>query len=267
MTVAPVMVKTMKVAWITHHLPVEDTGGGKWLPGRFRGGAEMSDWEYQQAAPPFVQIDVFSPDQWHSAMKYDRIVITGTDFLTEEAMTELAKKKPMVFVHHEQTATPGRAILFYNARPFVCHTPAHLSRELEWASIPNPELVLSHFNTDECFIGKKELFALWAARNHPMKGLNQAKVWAHGFGIPLVPMFDYPREDVLEMMSRAEWFVHTPLSFESECRSVMEAVLSGCRIHTNTNVGITSVPNWDDRIYLKELVDTAGVDFWSCVLQ
>jgi hypothetical protein len=96
--------------------------------------------------------------------------------------------------------------------------------------------------------------------------LNQAKVWAHGFGIPIVVMSDYERRDVLQMMSKAEWFVHTPISFESECRSVMEAVLSGCRVHTNRNVGIASVDNWDDRIYLKEMVDNAGQDFWSCVL-
>ena len=257
---------TQRIAWLTHHLPVEETGGGKWLPGRFRGGAEMSDHEYRMAAPPWVTIDVFSPEEWELCLEYDRIVITGTDLLTEEAMVRLAEEKPMVFIHHEQIESPGRAILFEAAEPFVCHTPAHLARERLWCEINYAELVLSHFDTDECGIGRKEPFALWAARNHPQKGLNQAKVWAHGFGIPIVVMSDYERRDVLQMMSKAEWFVHTPISFESECRSVMEAVLSGCRVHTNRNVGIASVDNWDDRIYLKEMIDNAGQDFWSCVL-
>lgn len=261
------MVATQKIAWLTHHLPVDDTGGGKWLPGQFRGGAELSDFEYREARPPWIDIDIFAPDEWEACLGYDRIVVTGTDQLTESAMSRLALENPMVFVHHEQTQTPGRQILIEEAHPFVCHTPAHLEREMRWADIKDAELVLSHFDTSLCHVGKKTSFALWAARNHPMKGLNQAKVWAHGFGIVLVPMSDFSREEVLEMMSRAEWFVHMPLAFESECRSVMEAVLSGCNVHTNKNVGITSVEKWDDRIYLKELIDQAGEDFWSCVLK
>lgn len=259
-------VKTASIAWITHHLEVEDTGGGKWLPGRFRGGAEMSDYEYRQAAPPWVDIDVYHPDDWEKALHHDRIVITGTDLLSETAMWKLAEKQPMVFIHHEQTETAGRQILIEAAQPFVCHTPAHLERERLWCDITNYEIVLSHFDTSECIVGKKQPYALWAARNHPMKGLNQAKVWAHGFGIPLVQMHDFPRSEVLDMMSRAEWFVHTPLTFESECRAVMEAVLSGCRVHTNVNVGITSMPRWDDRIYLAEQIDQAGELFWAAVL-
>ena len=259
-------VKTARIAWITHHLPVEDTGGGKWLPGQFRGGAEMSDHEYRQAAPPWIEIDTFAPNEWENALGYDRIVITGTDFLTESAMARLADEEPMVFVHHEQTETAGRKLLLEAAAPFVCHTPAHLERELLWADITNYRLVLSHFDTSECFVGKKQPYALWAARNHPQKGMNQAKIWAYAYGIPLVRMYDYAREDVLDMMSRAEWFVHVPLSFESECRSVMEAVLSGCRVHTNKNVGITSMDKWDDRIYLQEQIDMAGEAFWEAVL-
>lgn len=259
-------VKTTRIAWITHHLPVEDTGGGKWLPGIFRGGAEMSDHEYRQAAPPWIQIDVFHPDQWEEALTYNRIVITGTDLLSEEAMVRLAEENPMVFVHHEQKESAGRKILIEAADPFVCHTPAHLEREQLWCDITNYQLILSHFDTSECFVGKKQPYALWAARNHPQKGMNQARLWAHSFGIPLVRMHDYARSDVLDMMSRAEWFVHMPLSFESECRSVMEAVLSGCRVHTNKNVGIVSMPRWDDRIYLGEQIDMAGEAFWEAVL-
>ena len=257
---------TTQIAWLTHHLPVDDTGGGTWLPGRFRGGAEMSDWEYQQAAPEGVSIDVFSPDQWESCLGYDRIVITGTDQLSEVAMIELAHRRPMVFLHHEQTESPGRQVLLDAAFPMVVHTPAHLHLELQWVEPEYTGLVLSHFDTSECREVKKQPFALWAARNHPLKGLNQARVWAHGAGFPLVVMHDHERSDVLEFMSRAEAFVHLPLCFESEGRAVMEAVLSGCRVQANTNVGITSVDRWHDKGYLKYLVDSAGEQFWDFVL-
>ena len=264
MTLAPPI--TDRVAWLTHHLPVDDTGGGKWLPGRFRGGAEMSDWEYQQAAPAGVAIDVYAPDEWEQTLDYDRIVITGTDQLSDVAMIELAHRRPMVFLHHEQTESGARQALLNAAFPLVLHTPAHLHLELQWVEPEYTGLVLSHFDTSECREVKKQPFALWAARNHPLKGLNQARVWAHGAGFPLVVMHDHPRADVLEFMSRAEAFVHLPLCFESEGRAVMEAVLSGCRVQTNTNVGITSVEGWQDRGYLKHLVDTAGEQFWDFVL-
>lgn len=256
----------INVGWITHHLPVDDTGGGKWLPGRFRGGAEMSDWEYQQAAPPGVKIHRLAPDEWEYALDCDRIVITGTDELEPAAMIELAQHHPMVFLHHEQTQTGPRQILLNAAEPLVVHTPAHLALELAWTEPNFTGLVLSHFDTSECYEVKKQPFALWAARNHPLKGLNQARIWAHSAGFPLVALHDKPRSDVLEFMSRAEAFVHLPLAFESEGRAVMEAVLSGCRVQTNFNVGLTSIDRWDDKKYLRELIDYSGEQFWDFVL-
>ena len=261
-----VITATTRIAWLTHHLPVDDTGGGKWLPGRFRGGAEMSDWEYQQAAPEGVAIDVFAPDQWEACLNYDRIVITGTDQLSDVAMIELAHRQPMVFLHHEQTESGARQVLLNAAWPMVVHTPAHLHLELQWVEPEYTGLVLSHFDTSECREVKKQPFALWAARNHPLKGLNQARVWAHGAGFPLVALHDRPRSEVLEFMSRAEAFVHLPLCFESEGRAVMEAILSGCRVQSNINVGITSVQGWHDKAYMKDLIDSAGEQFWDFVL-
>ena len=265
MSLAP-PVSATRIAWLTHHLPVDDTGGGKWLPGKFRGGAEMSDWEYQQAAPPDVIIDVYSPDEWEQTLHYERIVITGTDQLQPPAMIELARRHPMVFLHHEQTQTGPRQVLLNAAEPLVVHTPAHLALELAWTEPNLTGMVLSHFDVTECYEVKKQPFALWAARNHPLKGLNQARVWAHGAGFPLVALHDKPREDVLEFMSRAEAFVHLPLCFESEGRAVMEAVLSGCRVQTNLNVGITSVDGWHDKRQLREMIAGAGEQFWDFVL-
>lgn len=254
------------IAWVTHHLPVQDTGGGAWLPGRFRGGAEMSDWEYQQYAPAGVKIHRLSPDEWEFALDCDRIVVTGTDQLSDEAMIELANHDPMVFLHHEQTESGPRQILLNAADPLVVHTPAHLELEKLWVTPKRTGLVLSAFDTGEIHETRKQPFALWAARNHPLKGLNQARMWAHSAGFPLVVLSDSPRIEVLEFMSRAEAFVHLPLCFESEGRAVMEAVLAGCRVQANTNVGITSVDGWDDKRKLKAMVDQAGVLFWDYVL-
>lgn len=255
----------LSVAWLTHHLPVEDTGGGKWLPGKYRGGAELSDQAYRDCAPPWIDIELIPAAEWERALAYERIVITGTDLLTEEAMCVLAEREPMVFIHHEQDESGGRMQLINNAAPFVCHTPAHLERELLWTQPKWAELVLSHFDTSECHNREKKEFALWAARMHPLKGLNQAKFWAASAGFDLAIAYRSSREEVLNLMSFAEVFVHLPLNFESEGRAVMEAVLSGCRIVTNKNVGLISVDGWDDPSRLKDMVDEAGTRFWEMV--
>jgi hypothetical protein len=67
-------------------------------------------------------------------------------------------------------------------------------------------------------------------------------------------------------MSYAEYFIHVPLAFESECRAVMEAVLSGCKVITNANVGITSVQDWDEPDALRNMIEKAGETFWRLVL-
>lgn len=227
----------------------------------------MSDAAYRDCAPPWAEIELIPATEWERALGAERIVITGTDQLSEQAMVTLADENPMVFLHHEQTESPGRFALLNAADPLVVHTPAHMELELSWCEPRSVELVLSHFDTTECVNKEKKNFALWAARNHPLKGLQQAKVWAYNFGIDLLAVSTLPREEVLVLMSQAEWFVHLPLNFESEGRAVMEAVLSGCQIHTSRNVGITSVEGWDDPSRLRELVDNAGVHFWECVYQ
>lgn len=257
----------MKLLWVSHHLPSVTQEGSEWLQGEYRGGAEMSDAEYFAAAPDWVDVWRVHPDQLVGVdvREFDRVLITGTDCLTELQMQYLALFKPMVFVHHAQTRTAGRMVLLQQAAPFVCHTPAHLAVEREWCDLSDARFVLSALNPDECWIEQKERFALWAARNHPLKGRNQAALWATQNGLPFLHVSDVPRDEVLALMAAAEWFVHLPLAFESECRSVMEAVLSGCKVHANDLVGITSFDQWQDAGWLSDQIGSAPDLFWEAV--
>jgi hypothetical protein len=67
-------------------------------------------------------------------------------------------------------------------------------------------------------------------------------------------------------MTNAQWFIHLPLAFESECRSVMEAILAGCEVITNDNVGITSYHHWRDRAWLHDEIIASQLKFWSAIL-
>lgn len=247
------------IAWLTHHLPrtTEEPG----IPGLYRGGAEMSDAAYLQAAPEEVKL--YGPDQWREAIQHEKVIVTGTDLLTDEAMLELCKVKPVVMVHHKQTRSLARQELINNCRKFIARTPRHLEIELQWTSPKATAWVVSSFNPDDFVAKPKENFAVWAARLHQQKGPLEAMVWASQAEIPLLMLYDKPRETVLEAMSRAKHFVFLPTDFDSESRVTIEAVLSGCEPHVNEHVGITSVSGWNDRDKLAELVSNSAKKFWE----
>jgi hypothetical protein len=245
------------IAWISHHLP-------DYWQGQPSGGAEMTDATLLEDAP--VEVKTFLPHDWREAMDYDQIVITGTDLLTPEAMLQLAKKNPVVAIHHEQAKHPARAELFNGAKVLICRTPRHLELESAWTNPKASSWVVSPLNPAELTAKPKEDFALWAARWHEQKGPNQAIEWAHFENLQLVMMYNKTRTEVLEAMGRAKHFVFLPQAFDAEPRSVIEAVLSGCQVHTNELAGITSVPNWRDPEVLTELVTNAKERFWQIAL-
>jgi len=244
------------IAWLSHHLPDQN--------GHLVGGAEMTDQALLADAP--AEVTIIRPDNWKQALDFDKIVITGTDLLSPYAMTQLAKQKPIVAIHHLQTRTKERQQLLSSASTLICRTPRHLELELEWTSPKQTDWVLSPLDVSQLSVKPKENFALWAARLHPQKGPDQAKAWAEQQGIPLVMMHDKPRAEVLETMSRAGHFVFLPTGFDAEPRVVIEAVLSGCQVHTNELAGITSIPNWQNPDVLIPLVTKAKQLFWDRIL-
>jgi hypothetical protein len=255
----------VRVAWLTHHLPRPDDAQDNpaHLPGRFAGGAEMTDAELLELVPAGVEVDLLGADEWERALDADHIIITGTDFLEDEACHVLAGRQPTVFVHHKQTRRPGVAALLNGCRVLILHTPAHEAVERSWTAPRRVEHVLSPLRTSDCDTGPKGDHAVWAQRWHPLKGPLAAKYWSAKQGIPLRMLTNVPRSDVLEAMSAARWWVHLPLGFESESRASIEAVLSGCVPVVNSNVGVSSVEGWQDPGRLRDMVDQAGHRFWQ----
>jgi len=267
----------MKIGWYTHHTQnttnvaqasSESLSG--LFTGQFAGGAEMSDYEYQLQAPLGFDIEIVTPYTFdtHDIHQFDSLVVTGTDAFSDQQLIQISEHDPFVFVHHLQTPRASLVALISGSRLFVTHTPAHMRRELSWAKPRKTAQVLSYFDTSKCYDHMdKKPYALWAAREHPLKGKLKAEIWAAQAGYDFKALTNVPREQVLDAMARCEWFVHLPLAFESECRAVMEAVLSGCMIHTNELVGITSVEDWQDKDHLRHMIDNAGDTFWRLVQQ
>jgi hypothetical protein len=244
------------IAWLSHHLPD--------LNGKLVGGAEMTDVALLTDAP--TDYTIITPDNWKQALEFDKIVITGTDLLSPFAMTQLARRKPVVAVHHLQTRTEERQQLLSSASTLICRSPRHLGLELEWTSPKASSWVTAPLDISEISQKPKENFALWAARWHPQKGPQEAIKWSQQENLKLIMMYNKTRAEVLEAMSRAKHFVFLPNGFDAEPRAVIEAVLSGCQVHTNELAGITSIPNWRDPDVITELVTNSKERFWQIAL-
>ena len=248
------------IAWLTHHLPQESSATYH-LPGGLVGGAEMTD----QAMVEWTdrQVQWFAPDQWEQALEAERIVITGTDFLADEAMTTLAARRPVVWVHHAQTPSKARAALFAAAEPFVCMSRAHSDYEATWcgtvAEVCHGWIDVQDLVAQAEQVTERKHAALWAARNHSQKGRIAARIWAQDNGLPLTEMSDRPRGEVLAAMLEHEWFVFRPKGFDSCPRTLIEAEAAGCRISTNNMAG-----RRDDGDLLT-VMDAQPRKFWGWV--
>lgn len=243
----------VKVAWVTHHVPHNE--GADWLLPGGVGGAEMTDAAMINYAPPTVSVQVVSPVDWEQALEYDRLIVTGTDHLSDAAMMGLAERKPIVWVHHQQTPNKARQRLFELADPFVTMSQAHCEVEAAWSGVVS-EWCHGHIDVDVLPLRKREA-ALWSARNHPQKGLLAARIWSRSMGLPLTELTGVERSQVLSAMAEHEWFVFLPQAFDSCPRTLIEAEYAGCKIHTNSKAGRR------DPGPLDEVMAAQGPKFWN----
>ena len=247
------------VAWVTHHIPKVEERNSALLPGKYAGGAERNNDYMVAAAPDDVEVHWIDAPDWETAMDYERIVVTGTDKLTDEAMAALGSRAPLVWIQHAQTPSTARRDLFRAADRFVTMSRLHRAHEAKWVG------------RADCFIHspvpsncvrpvEKQGFALFAARNHPAKGKINARMWAQRANVPLVELENQPHEVVLEHMAQATWFVHLPKEFDACPLTVIEATLACCQIITDQNVVGRLEPG--DPV---EILDQQPARFWAMV--
>jgi len=208
------------------------------LPGKYAGGAERNTDYMVTAAPAGVQVEYIEPDAAETALDgtFDRVVVGGTDKLSEAAMDVLAARKPVVWVQHSQHRTPAKARLFQQASRFLTMSRAHMAWESEWTNRADA-FIHSPVPPDQVAPATKEPFALFAGRKHPAKGKINARIWSARHGIPLVELENADHDVVLDHMSRAQHFVHLPKERDACPLVVIEATLAGCEIVTNSLVG------------------------------
>jgi hypothetical protein len=216
----------------------------------------MTDAAMIEQAPITIDIEVVSPENWETALTADRIVITGTDLLSDEAMLRLADESPLVWVHHEQTPSKARQELFARAKPFVTMSSQHSQVEERWSGVKS-EWCHGHMDLSEIPHAEKTKEALWAARNHPQKGLLAARRWCRANDMDLTELSGVDRCEVLQAMAAHEFFVFLPQAFDSCPRTLIEAEAAGCWIQTNHQAGrIDDGP-------IEEVMAAQAPKFWN----
>lgn len=252
----------MRVAWITHQLPDGRTDHGPGLlKGLYAGGAEMSTTEMIAAAPDGVEVVTFRPEQGLPDHRYvDKVVVGATERLTPAQIADLVPLKPVVWLRsvqprHVEPLLRAASVLIWPSHGCAAWHP--------WSPY-DYEICPAPLDTSLIPRGTpKQNFALWAARNHPQKGRTNARLWAWEHNIELVEVTDAPREEVLELMGRARWFVHLPKGVFDPCpRSVIEAEIAGCEIVANSLVG--RVPASGPEAVAK-FVEGSAERFWRLV--
>lgn len=250
----------MKVAWISHQWPREDKAapvGSGLLPGRWAGGAEFLQEQMRLAAPDgieFVAGIPGAPDLIDVAADADRIIIASPESLSIDEMETIGSFHPAIV--WMMTVQPVRIGGLLDDS----HHPVWASSQMrEWhVWAPGDLAICGYFPTSEvpCRT-KRNGRALWAARNHPLKGRLNARVWALDNGYDLDEITDAPREDVLAAMASASVFVHRPIEKDPCPTTVSEALIAGCEIAVNGNVGRIPADSRDSAIeHIESLPDT-----------
>ena len=253
----------MRVGWVTHQLPDGSmTRGAGLLQGRYAGGAEMSTEEMLAAAPDDVEVTVLRPDGPPSSLDgFDRVVVGATEQLSAPLTAALRASQPILWLRSPQPATLRP--LFEAARLLIWPSKTCADWHPWWDG--SYEVCPAPMDPDCVFPAPKEPFALWAGRNHPQKGRVEARMWAHARGIPLTELTDAPREQVLEVMSRATWFVHLPQGIVDPCpRTLIEAELAGCQVVTNRLAGRVEVAGQGPDV-VREHIRQVPATFWGWV--
>lgn len=224
----------MRLGWVSSQWPRDGgaRGGGGLLPGRYAGGAELLQDGMRSRAPQDVEIIEIRPGELDLIDGCDDLVVAGLAGFADHELARLAEKRPLAWI----MSVPHERELPLLEASRVVWASAEMMWWFPWA--PGGEVCSGWFDTSLVPTGaEKRHTALWAARDHPQKGRISARLAAQRLGVPLVELSNVPREQVLEAMGTAAYFILLPESYDPCPTTLVEAEIAGCEIITNELAG------------------------------
>ena len=250
------------------------------------GGAQLNETIMAKAAPCWVEIVRCYPGQMRAA---DAYVLHNVKFFSRDEL-EIALSKPYIKIEHDYWNCVQRwqrdwvLPVMNGARAVIFLSPLH--RDV-WLRRPGmrPQrvfLVPSPLEPEPWLAAarqaKERRGVIWLGEFQPHKGVVEACRWAarhepvdvYGFG-PLHPQGPgvhvrgyLAYKDVPATLARYKRFLFLPRWQEPFGRTVAEAVLAGCELICNANVGALSW-GWKTREEWAAAVSEAPQLFWKIV--
>ena len=203
-------------------------------------------------------------------------------------------QKPFVFFIHDSTTGGFHGKLLSSSKLNVFMSPRHqeyVGRKFWYVRVRNSLLKKKNtilqpsiMDVDSFYVGEKEKgMAVYMGLVARHKGIDNVLKYANRH--PGLTVFLYGKkehqdveilaknviymgackpEEVPDILSRAEHYIHLPKWVEAFGRGAMEGYLSGCNMICNRNVGCFSYPwPWHSREDVRKILRQASEGFWK----
>ena len=263
----------MKIGWAHDSLTVQ-------------GGAELTNATMVEAAPPGIKVVPCVPDNVQDA---DAYILNNIKFFARGELEHMTAVPYVKYEHdywncdHQPWQQGWIKPVMEGARAVVFMSPLHREAftELHEVDLQTIHLVPSPVDPSRFAPAEQKAGTIWLGQFYSHKGVRDACRWAmqhqeevtfYGRG-PFLPAGPYVRlgghvsyQDVPEIMGKAARFLFLPKWKEAFGRTVAEAVLSGCELVCNENVGALSW-GWEGRREWAENLARAPADFWRIITE
>ena len=267
----------IRIGWVADHFYPE-----------YLGGAEITDYLMIKAGEErgYEIVRLGREDVSDESLRdLDFLVVSNVHTFTSREVECILRKRFILYLH-DPVIDPHTPILLKNAVLAVFLSPLHKRFFQERLHLPGrvlvcpPPVMIERQPSTE-----REEFAVYAGLIAKHKGIYNVLDYARKHpslriylvGRSQVPDLNLPgnveylgvleREELLDLLSRAKYFIHLPEWVEAFGRAVAEAYLCGCQLIVNDKVGFLSYPwNFKDREGVKRALASSPQVFWDAVI-
>lgn len=272
----------MTILWLSDFTTIEVPAGG----------AEITD-SYVIQAGRFLGYDIMvlrPRDCTLASLDAADLIILSNNFeFSDSIKSEIIKRKKYIAYSHDigrwGAVVKRNSLLFKNAEASIFLSPGHrdnlkfaLTGAKNILCIP-PHIPLTFYDrgyirnsnvmyAGTLYDGKGLTNIMQVMKQNPQLNFDlyykcfQDRIVSQLTGYKNCKLCGYvPKEQLVDVYNKYEYFVHLPIMYECFGRAVTEALLSGCKLLVNQNIGLLSY-NWDIKT-TRENTMNAHFFFWA----
>ena len=267
----------VRIGWVADHFYPD-----------YLGGAEITDFLMIKAGVKkgyeIIKLDRDSVSDLRNLLDLDFLVVSNVHTFRPKEILNILLQRYVLYLH-DTTVDNNILMLMKNAELVIFLSPLHrkfFEKRFRLTSrvliIPPPIEVHKYYQSE------KEEFAIYAGLIAKHKGIYNIIRYARqnpslkiilvgrkierdlSFPANVEYLGEIPQHRLIDLLSRAKYFIHLPEWVEAFGRAVAEAYLCGCKLITNEKVGFLSYPwNFQDKEAVRRELCAAETRFWNVV--